>query len=59
MEKRETRTIHINLGLTPSLHRRLKEERDKRAIAYPKISMNDLIIEAVLNQPWFKEGDKK
>ena len=55
MEKRERRTVRFNLWITPTIHNKLKAEKDRRAEIYPKTSMNDLIIEAIealLSQPW-------
>ena len=55
MEKRERRTVRFNLWITPTIHNKLKAEKDRRAVLYPKTSMNDLIIEALLSQPWMKD----
>jgi len=57
MEKRERRTERFNIWLTPTLYNKLKAERDRRAEIYPKTSMNDIVIEALLSQPWMKDDN--
>lgn len=57
MEKRERRSERLNLWLTPTIYNKLKAERDRRAKVYPKTSMNDIVIEALLSQPWMKDDN--
>lgn len=56
-ETMEKRTVRFNLWITPTIHNKLKAEKDRRAVLYPKTSMNDLIIEALLSQPWMKDDN--
>ena len=57
MEKKERRTERFNIWLTPTLYNKLKAEKDRRAEIYPKTSMNDIVIEALLSQPWMKDDN--